>query len=61
MPTSGKELKKLFEKRGWVFSHQSGSHLVLKKDGFHVSIPNHKELSKGLEMFLRKKLEGDKE
>ncbi|HCL57728.1 MAG TPA: addiction module toxin, HicA family [Spirochaetia bacterium] len=59
MPISGMELRKLFEKEGWVFSHQTGSHMVLKKEGQHVSIPKHKELSLGLEKCLRKKLSGD--
>ena len=50
-------MRKLFEKKGWKYTHTNGSHMILKKEGFgHISIPNHKELSKGVENKLRKLL-----
>lgn len=46
---SGKEAVQAFEKVGWVFRGQVGSHLVLTKAGVAVnlSVPNHKELATG--------------
>ncbi|MDQ6788532.1 MAG: type II toxin-antitoxin system HicA family toxin [Acidobacteriota bacterium] len=46
---SGKEVVKAFENLGWEFSRQSGSHIVLTKDGeiVSLSVPNHKEVAKG--------------
>lgn len=46
---SGKEVVKVFENLGWQFSRQSGSHMVLTKDGemASLSVPNHKEVAKG--------------
>ncbi len=46
---SGKEVVKAFENLGWEFSRQSGSHIVLTKDGemAWLSVPNHKEVAKG--------------
>jgi len=46
---SGKEAVKAFEKAGWKFRGQVGSHAVLTKEGVNVnlSIPQHKELSVG--------------
>jgi len=46
---SGKEAVKAFEKSGWVFRGQVGSHLVLtKKDvPVNLSVPNHSELAPG--------------
>jgi predicted RNA binding protein YcfA (HicA-like mRNA interferase family) len=46
---SGKEVVGAFEKLGWEFSRQSGSHMVLTKDGeiASLSVPNHKEIAKG--------------
>ena len=46
---SGKEVVKIFERFGWEFSRQSGSHIVLTKDGeiASLSVPNHKEVAKG--------------
>lgn len=61
MPMSGRDLRKLFEKAGWVFDRQNGtSHMILKKDGRHVSIPDHKELGKGLEQKMLKIMRGEK-
>jgi predicted RNA binding protein YcfA (HicA-like mRNA interferase family) len=56
VPISGKDLRKLAEKDGWVFKRQTGSHMILEKDGKSVSVPNHRELKKGTEMAIRKQL-----
>ena len=63
MPISGKDLCKLFEKAGYkiVPGGGKGSHIKFKKKGCPtVIIPNHKELSKGLEHALMKLLEAQK-
>jgi predicted RNA binding protein YcfA (HicA-like mRNA interferase family) len=46
---SGKEAARAFEKAGWIALGQVGSHLVMIKPGIRVnlSIPQHKELSRG--------------
>ena len=43
---SGQEARKAFERDGWVFRRQRGSHMVMKKDGVRamLSIPDHREL-----------------
>jgi predicted RNA binding protein YcfA (HicA-like mRNA interferase family) len=57
MPMSGKQMRKMFEKAGWVAIRQTGSHLIMKnKDGQIESIPQHKELKKGTEHDLLKRL-----
>jgi predicted RNA binding protein YcfA (HicA-like mRNA interferase family) len=59
MPLSGKKLKKLAKKAGWVEDHVTGSHHIMKKDGFPaVSIPIHgnRDLPGGLEQALKKQL-----
>ncbi len=62
MPISGKELAKLFKKQGYeeIKGGGKGSHMKLRKGNKTVIIPGHKELKKGLEMALRKQLEGDR-
>ena len=60
MPISGKDLRKLFYDAGYelVNGAGKGSHWKLKKKGHPtVTIPNHKELKKGLKHALRKILE----
>jgi predicted RNA binding protein YcfA (HicA-like mRNA interferase family) len=59
MPISGKNLCRLFQKAGYkIVPGGKGSHIKLKKQNCPtVIIPNHKELSKGLEHDLRKILE----
>ncbi len=50
LPTlSGKETVRVFGKLGWQFSRQSGSHIVLPKEGemASLSVPNHKEVARG--------------
>ena len=46
---SSKEVVAVFEKFGWQFIRQSGSHMILVKDGeiATLSIPNHREVAKG--------------
>jgi predicted RNA binding protein YcfA (HicA-like mRNA interferase family) len=47
---SGKEAARAFEKAGWVFDRQTGSHMIFKKSGerLRLSIPNHAALDRGL-------------
>jgi predicted RNA binding protein YcfA (HicA-like mRNA interferase family) len=47
---SGREARRGFEKLGWVFERQRGSHMILTKAGVSVnlSIPDHRELDRGL-------------
>lgn len=45
---SGREAAKAFEKMGFIFHHQKGSHMILyHPNGRHLSIPDHKELDRG--------------
>ena len=47
---SGQEAVKVFVKLGYLPDHQTGSHIILRhKDSPHrrLTIPNHKEISKG--------------
>ncbi len=45
---SGREAVKVFQKIGFVFHHQRGSHMILHHpNGRHLSIPDHKELDRG--------------
>lgn len=48
---TGRELGRIIEKMGFVFSHQKGSHLIYKHpDGRKTSIPHHtgEEIGPGL-------------
>ena len=53
---SGKAMKKLYETFGWSELRQNGSHVIMGKDGMRETIPMHKELKKGLEKSLLKRL-----
>ena len=46
---SGQEARRVFEKHGWVFRRQKGSHMILTKSGSIVSlsIPDHREIAPG--------------
>ena len=46
---SGNEVVRVFERLGWEFVRQSGSHMVMTKAGeiASLSIPKHKEVAKG--------------
>lgn len=56
MPISGKEMVRLYERAGWVKIRQKGSHVRMKKNGKLETIPLHKELKKGTEADLLKRL-----
>lgn len=57
MPMSGTEMLALFEKYGWRKVRQKGSHVIVKKEGERPeTIPMHRELKKGLEASLLKRL-----
>ena len=46
---SGREVVRAFASLGWQVARQSGSHIVLVKEG-HVatlSVPNHREVARG--------------
>jgi predicted RNA binding protein YcfA (HicA-like mRNA interferase family) len=46
---SGREVVKVFESLGWAVARQSGSHVVMTKEGALVtlSVPDHREVAKG--------------
>jgi predicted RNA binding protein YcfA (HicA-like mRNA interferase family) len=46
---SGREVVRVFESLGWRVARQSGSHIVMVKEGemASLSIPDHKEVAKG--------------
>lgn len=47
---SGFDAVKKFEKAGWKFSRQKGSHVMMVKDDYlyTLSIPQHKQLGRGI-------------
>ena len=48
---SGKEFVKRLKKKGYEFVHQEGSHMIIRLNTppyIKLSIPNHKELDRGL-------------
>jgi predicted RNA binding protein YcfA (HicA-like mRNA interferase family) len=57
MPLSGKEMLRLFKKAGWIEISQKGSHVKVGKNDLRETIPMHKELKKGLEQKLLKRLD----
>ena len=44
---SGAEIVRALEKLGFVVARQSGSHIVMKRDGQGCVVPNHKEVKIG--------------
>jgi predicted RNA binding protein YcfA (HicA-like mRNA interferase family) len=56
MPLSGKEMLKLYLKNGWSKVSQKGSHVKVAKGEEIEIIPMHKELKKGLESKLLKRV-----
>jgi len=56
MPLSGKEMLKRYLKNGWLKVSQKGSHVKVAKGQEIEIIPMHKELKKGLESKLLKRL-----
>lgn len=59
MPISGKEMLKGFKKHGWIELRQKGSHVTVGKGDLRETIPLHKELKRGLEQKLLKRLKED--
>jgi predicted RNA binding protein YcfA (HicA-like mRNA interferase family) len=47
---SGTEALKAFQRAGWRFARQRGSHMIMVKEGMEVtlSIPDHRELKRPL-------------
>ncbi|MGD0769641.1 MAG: type II toxin-antitoxin system HicA family toxin [Tepidisphaeraceae bacterium] len=47
---SGREARRAFERAGWAFNRQKGSHMILIRAGtpVNLSIPDHRELDRGL-------------
>ncbi len=60
MPISGKEMLKRYQKADWEVLRRKGSHVVVGKNGKRETIPMHKELKKGIENYLQKRLLGGK-
>ncbi len=56
MPVSGKEMLKKYRAAGWSVVGTKGSHVKVGKGNMRETIPMHKELRKGLEQMLRKRL-----
>ena len=56
MGLSGKEMVRLYERQGWVVLRQKGSHIQMGKEGLRETIPTHRELGKGLEGKLLKRI-----
>lgn len=46
---SGREVVQVFERLGWEKARQSGSHIILLRDGHPstLSVPDHKEVALG--------------
>jgi predicted RNA binding protein YcfA (HicA-like mRNA interferase family) len=46
---NGRKVQRAFERLGWVKARQTGSHIIMTKDGEMVSlsIPNHNPVAKG--------------
>ena len=46
---SGRDARRAFEKHGWQFARQRGSHMILVKTGHpaSLSIPDHREVARG--------------
>ena len=46
---SGREAGRVFEKAGFEYHHQTGSHMIYYHfSGRHSSIPDHRELGRGI-------------
>ena len=56
MPLSGKEMLKLYLKAGWIVLRQKGSHVTVAKGTEKETIPMHRELKRGTEHGLLKRL-----
>lgn len=58
MPLSGKEMLKRYTANGWQILRSKGSHVMVGKNNKRETIPMHKELKRGLEHYLLKRLSG---
>ena len=56
MPISGKEMVKKYQDQDWIVLRQRGSHIILGRGQERETIPDHRELKKGLEKKLLKRL-----
>lgn len=56
MPLSGKDMLRLYKENGWEILRQKGSHIVVGKESEREVIPMHKELKRGLEKKLLKRI-----
>ncbi len=56
MPMSGSEMLKRYLANGWIVLRQKGSHVIVGKDHLRETIPMHRELKKGTEHALKKRL-----
>lgn len=56
MPMGGKEMLKLYLEAGWQILRQKGSHIAVGLNGQVETIPMHRELAKGTEHGLLKRL-----
>ena len=57
MPLSGEQMLRLYERAGWIVLRTGGSHVIVGKSKLRETIPMHKELSRGLEQKLLKRLQ----
>jgi predicted RNA binding protein YcfA (HicA-like mRNA interferase family) len=57
MPLSGEAMLRLYRKAGWIVLQRRGSHVKVGKESLRETIPMHKELGRGLERKLLKRLE----
>jgi predicted RNA binding protein YcfA (HicA-like mRNA interferase family) len=57
---SGEEMLKLFLRAGWMVLRQKGSHVIIGDGEKRETIPLHRELKKGLEHSLLKRLRDGK-
>ena len=57
MPMSGERMLKLYRRAGWAVMSRRGSHVKVGKNGLRETIPLHRELARGLERKLLKRLE----
>ncbi len=46
---SGREVVTAFERLGWIFERQKGSHMIMTKAGEFatLSVPDHREVARG--------------
>jgi predicted RNA binding protein YcfA (HicA-like mRNA interferase family) len=47
---SGRNVRRIAERNGWVYQRNNGDHMVLTKPGSHqnLSVPDHRELDPGI-------------